>query len=581
VSERFDDLTESSDNLAELDRLSQQIAFDGLVRTGEDDPAFRVAQPEVARLIEVLNTAFTPISSSTQQDENHSHLLKDLPDRLSQVDSTRGALLYQTLADFFDSTVDQNRTPVHSYPVPDCIGKYLIQREVGRGAFGIVYLAHDTQLNRSVAIKVPRHEVLVDRGKLQRFVSEATSAARLEHPNIVPIFEADLDGQNPYIASAFCTGPNLAQWLGDREQPVAWQDAATFVAQIANAVGYAHRNGVSHRDLKPANILLSPRFDSVLENRSSDGAKLTDFDPLVADFGLAKLADTKLTDTRSSVLVGTPLYMAPEQIDSSIGRGESSAIDIYSLGVILFEILTGRAPSEGETFLELLDCIRAGRTQKLRAIRKDVPRDLDQVCSRCLQPNPTQRYASADALADDLRCVVAGTPIEKHSFGLLPRVWFWCQRPQRIAEAAWSTIVIQVIWTTWILATDGFIGLTHLQEHEVQFGSLMRDTLVIIMAIHAPLVYCAWKALQGKEWGSWAVVAISLFSIPGLIASIVDDPVIFATVYFHSTPWFAFAVYFMLIMCFVIQAAYHGCALIAIHHKKSMGRLPLPPVFPT
>lgn len=183
------------------------------------------------------------------------------------------------------------------------VGKYILQRIVGRGSFGVVYQAYDPELDREVALKLPRPEVLIDAERLKRFEGEATTAAQLDHPAIVPIFDAQFTGPVPYIASAYCGGPDLGDWLAARKTPVEPQQAAEFVAQLAEAVHYAHQQGVLHRDLKPSNIMLEPC------DTSSPSAELADYEPRLTDFGLAKLVQASLHDTRSSLLVGTPLYM--------------------------------------------------------------------------------------------------------------------------------------------------------------------------------------------------------------------------------------------------------------------------------
>ena len=226
-------------------------------------------------------------------------------------------------------------------------GRYQLRGLRGQGAFGVVYLARDTQLDRDVAIKIPRAQVLADVEKRGRFEAEASAAAMLDHPGIITVYEADLTGPTPYIASAFCPGPDLGEWLASEHWPTSWSDATAFIAQLADAVQYAHERGVYHRDLKPSNVLLMPRGDcphftsdsgqsiEVSRETDSDGApssgelgtvpiasaygKLSDYQPKLTDFGLAKLTQMTAAETRSSLLLGTPLYMAPEQLES--GRG--------------------------------------------------------------------------------------------------------------------------------------------------------------------------------------------------------------------------------------------------------------------
>ena len=181
------------------------------------------------------------------------------------------------------------------------VGKYQLQQIVGAGAFGVVYLARDTELGKSVALKLPRLEVLLDAQKRKRFADEAEMAARLDHPQIVRVYEARLNGPAPYIASAFCDGPNLAEWLADREEPSSWEAIANLMAEVADAVQHAHSQGVLHRDLKPANIMLVA--DEALAGGKNDEQSSVDFpfSPRLTDFGLAKFSDLHEADTRSSL----------------------------------------------------------------------------------------------------------------------------------------------------------------------------------------------------------------------------------------------------------------------------------------
>ena len=219
------------------------------------------------------------------------------------------------------------------------IGPYLLQQVVGAGSFGVVYLARDTKLERAVALKLPRLEVLLDTDKRERFAAEAAMVAKLDHPGIVRVYEAQLDGPQPYIASAFCDGPNLAEWLAARKHPSSWQTIIPMMADIAEAVEYAHSKDVLHRDLKPANILLASPEDVDHDLADEQTAPPFSFSAQLTDFGLAKFCDLETADTRSSQMIGTPLYMAPERLE---GSATTAVADVYSLGVILFETLTGK-----------------------------------------------------------------------------------------------------------------------------------------------------------------------------------------------------------------------------------------------
>jgi serine/threonine protein kinase len=223
-------------------------------------------------------------------------------------------------------------------------------RELGRGGSGIVYLAWDPLLHREVAVKVPRPEVLLTPELRRRFLREARAAAGFEHPNLVPVYEAGEVGPFCYIVSAYCRGTTLGTWLKQHDAFVAV--AASLLAAVSDAVAYIHHRGVLHRDIKPNNILLiSPQPTAAEASATDYGLRTTDsFDlvPKLTDFGLAKQTQEPGDETKSGTLLGTPLYMAPEQAEGRV-RDLGPHTDIYALGVILYELLTGRPPFLGET----------------------------------------------------------------------------------------------------------------------------------------------------------------------------------------------------------------------------------------
>ena len=217
-----------------------------------------------------------------------------------------------------------------------------IRRELGRGAFGIVFLALDPALGREVALKVARPETTVTPQFRRRFLREAQAAAALTHPNVVSVFESGEWGPICYIAQEYCAGPTLAAWLEQRTEPVPVAAVAALVATLAAALDYAHQHGIIHRDLKPSNVMLVPKSggDCVPSGGENDVLNLV---PKIADFGLAKLLESSAAETRSGLLLGTPGYMAPEQVEGRLGT-IGPQTDIHALGVILYEMLTGRPP---------------------------------------------------------------------------------------------------------------------------------------------------------------------------------------------------------------------------------------------
>lgn len=291
-------------------------------------------------------------------------------------------------------------------------GRFEVLGELGRGGFGIVLHAYDPVLQREVAVKVPRPEVLLAPALKRRLVSEAKAAAGLDHPNIVPLYEAGDHHGIPYLVSAYCSGPNLADWLSQPETRISWRQAANLVAQVAEAVAAIHERGIWHRDLKPSNILLQPR-------EAAETAELP-FVPRVTDFGLAKLTELQTVTTAQGARLGTLPYMAPEQASGCV-EAIGPASDIYALGVILYELLAGVPPFKGRTDLETLQQMALQEPPSLRRFDRKLPRALETVCLKCLAREPGARYDSAAELATELRRVLAGMPIKARPVSPLAR----------------------------------------------------------------------------------------------------------------------------------------------------------------
>jgi WD40 repeat protein len=312
-----------------------------------------------------------------------------------------------------DETLDSassSAVPAGAAVSPTRLGAYRILEEVGRGGMAVVYRARQDNPERVVALKVLLTGGHGGGERRARFRAEADTIARLRHPNIVQVFEAGEQDTLPFLVLEFCEGGSLARRLGGKPQPP--RAAAALVAQLARAVEHAHGAGVIHRDLKPANVLLT-----------ADGQ------PKVSDFGLAKAERPELTAT--GALLGTPSYMAPEQADG--GRQVGPAADVYALGAILYELLTGRPPFQGATALETLDLVRRQEPVPPRRLQPKVPLDLETICLKCLEKEPPKRYASASALADDLGRFGEGRPVQARPVGAAGRAWRWARRNPALA----------------------------------------------------------------------------------------------------------------------------------------------------
>jgi WD40 repeat protein len=355
--------------------------------------------------------------------------------------------------------------------LPRQFGRYLILRELGRGAFGVVFLASDTVLGREVALKVPHPFALVTPEVRRRFLREAEAASRLDHPHIVPVYDVGEEGPICYIASAYCEGLTLAEWLRRQATSVPFLAAARLVAVLSAAVGHAHQRGILHRDLKPGNILLQradPSASGIEEICSGLG-----YFPRICDFGLAKLLDQESHETCSGVPIGSPTYMAPEQA-AGRAREHGPATDVYALGVILYELLTGKPPLRGETDLETLRLVLDQDPPAPRGLRRGLPRDLDTICLKCLEKRPKARYESATALADDLQRFLAGKSVHARPVRAWQHAGKWARRrPVHAALAAVTALAISVV--LGVLQWSGAWLQKHKQDLSEAVAQAKRD----------------------------------------------------------------------------------------------------------
>jgi eukaryotic-like serine/threonine-protein kinase len=326
------------------------------------------------------------------------------------------------------------------------LGRFQILQELGRGGWGIVFRAFDPLLGREVALKVPRPEVAVVPEFAERFAREARAAAGLNHPNLVPVYEVGSVGVVRFLVSAYCPGVTLASWLRQRTEPVPFGTAAALMAKLAEAVQHAHERGVIHRDLKPSNVLLEPAQAGTAGGDRGSGADWLGFTPRVTDFGLAKLVfeEPGLGRTLTGAVMGTAGYMAPEQAAGK-SKDVGPLADVYALGAIFYEVLTGRPPFQGETDLEILLHVKSDEPMTPTRLRPRLPRDLETVCLRCLEKEPGKRYLSAGELAQDLRRYLDHRPIRARPVGQLERVWRWCRRRPALAGLTAAVAVLLII----------------------------------------------------------------------------------------------------------------------------------------
>src|SRR5216117_263634 len=311
------------------------------------------------------------------------------------------------------------------------LGDYELLEEVGRGGQGVVYRVHQKSLNRTVALKVIGLGCWATEAHLKRFRREAEAAASLDHPRIVPIYEVgERDGQC-YFSMQFVEGGQLDEVVSRR--PMSIRQAAELIAKVARTVHYAHEHGILHRDIKPGNILLDANGE-----------------PHLTDFGLARLVESESTITQTMEVLGTPSYMAPEQ---AVGNNAavSSVTDVYGIGAVLYQLLTGQPPFAGGATYETIKLLMDTEPRQPRLLNPKIDRDLSTICFKCLEKDPKRRYASALALAEDLEHWLKHEPILARHTGIFTRGKKWLQRNPTSALLAASLIALAAAagWIVW------------------------------------------------------------------------------------------------------------------------------------
>jgi tRNA A-37 threonylcarbamoyl transferase component Bud32 len=371
-------------------------------------------------------------------------------------------LLAETL-DFTTDTVPPGKTRAEGPALPG----YEILGVLGHGAMGVVYKARHLKLNRLVALKMVLAGPHARPQELARFHTEAEAVARLQHPHIVQIYEVGEHDGLPFFSLEYIDGTSLSQRIDGKPQPP--REAAALVEQLAQAMAIAHERGIIHRDLKPANVLLT----------REGTAK-------IADFGLAKRLEDDSALTKAGTLMGTPSYMSPEQ-----ARGEIDEVgplaDLYSLGAILYELLTGRPPFAGTTMLDTLTQVRNQEPVPPSRLQPKCPRDLETIALKCLEKEPGKRYANCEALANDLQLFIAGKPIKARPVSVAERAWRWCRRNPRVA--ALSTVVGVLL----IFAAVALVSIVVGQRQERQAVAQTRK-------IATERLEQATEAVAGGNW---------------------------------------------------------------------------------
>jgi len=372
------------------------------------------------------------MSTAQQCPECHTPLPAETPEGLCPVCHLRALLANPPATpDALPSSLVTHHSPLG---LPGHFGDYELLEEIGHGGMGVVFKARQKSLDRTVAVKMLLPGATSHPDYINRFRTEASAAAGLQHPNIVAIHEVGAHEGRPYLVMDYVEGRSLAQWIANLKSQISNpHQAARWIQTVAEAIQFAHDHGILHRDLKPSNILIDASGQ-----------------PRLTDFGLAKriAGDTSLT--LSGQLLGSPSYMPPEQAAARHGK-VSRRSDVYGLGATLYHLLTGRAPFQAATITETLDEVLNKDPVAPRVLSSGIPRDLETICLKCLEKDPHRRYASARELADELGRFLRGEPTLARPLGIMGKTAKWCRRRPALAALSGALAIALVLGAAGVL----------------------------------------------------------------------------------------------------------------------------------
>lgn len=417
------------------------------------------------------------------------------------------------------------------------LGDYELLEIIGRGGMGVVFRARQKKLDRTVAVKMIQAPHGATDEQLRRFRNETKAAAALSHPNIIRVFDAGESNGQLYFAMQLIEGMSLSERI--QKGPLEEEEAVRLVCKVARAVQHLHDSGIIHRDLKPSNILLDD------EGR-----------PYVTDFGLAKLTDTDGEKTQTGVIAGTPSYMAPEQ--ASQGRHPvGPAVDVYSLGAILYELLTGRPPFREDSPLDTILRVLDGDPTPPRRIRPQISVDVEDICLRCLEKSPRDRYASAADLAEDLQRHLRGEPVETDPLRGVGRIWRWVRR-----EPALAMRVFALLGFFLVQQFNYYVFGSSDETFHTRVTIILPVWVLLSIAAQRLIRYENWRMIAGFVWGTVDTVLLTLVL---WIANSVASPLIvgYPLLIVGSGLWFRVRlVWYMTALCIasylLLAANYHA-----------------------
>lgn len=464
-----------------------------------------------AQLLEELQSALQDRNTRAVDEllQRHPHLRPSVDCLRALNDFIPSADPPETEPTRLDLSTPLRETHGQATPSLTRFGKYVLMEEIGRGGMGVVYKAWQPDLDRFVALKMILASDCASVELIARFQSEARAAARLRHRNIVGIFEVGAELGRHFFAMEFIAGQSLATIIA--RQPLPAEQAARWMIAIARAVDHLHAAGLIHRDLKPSNILI----DSECE-------------PMVTDFGLAKMFDSAGSTTGTGAILGTPSYMSPEQAS---GRNSQVGVqsDVYSLGAMLYEMLTGRPPFREANPLDTLIQVLEGEPQRIRQLAAATPLELELICFKCLEKEPARRYASAGALAADLTRYLRGETVEARPRGLFKIAHEWSRRQpglaSRLAVLFPVMLIIQTyylisgvslsthLWVTSLLAL--WMGLSFLWQQLLHRETLATVSRIGTMFSDASILTALFTATD-LDCGPLVIVYALLIAVSGL-----------------------------------------------------------------